>query len=239
MPGDAWWRPRRAKGAGGARGAAVPAVAALAALVPLVVACGHDGRSLSQPAPEQTTSTAPATTAPPAGSEAGEGVDAGSESAVTDTAVAEEPLRLTSPVIVESGEIPDTYTCWGRELSPPLQWGPVPADTVELALVVRDVDAGGFVHWVVAGIEPATGGVAEGRPPAGAVEARNDFGRDGWAGPCPPDGVHNYEFRVYALAEPSGVTADMPGADAAARVEATPARMSAVLSGSAEPAPVR
>jgi Raf kinase inhibitor-like YbhB/YbcL family protein len=203
--------------------------------VALVAGCGDDGRALSEPAPDQTTTTAtaPPTTAPGDTS----GVDAGSETAVTATTLPVEPLRLSSPAIAESGEIPDTYTCWGRELSPPLQWGPVPADTVELALVVRDIDAGGFVHWVVAGMDPTTGGVAEDRPPVGAVQARNDFGRDGWAGPCPPDGVHNYEFRVYALAQPSGVTARMPGADAAARVEATPARMSAVLSGSAEPTP--
>jgi Raf kinase inhibitor-like YbhB/YbcL family protein len=224
MPGDAWWR----------REAGVRATA-LVALAALVVAggCGDDGRSLAEPSPEQTTTTAPATTVPPAGDTAG--VDAGSGTAVTATTAPVDPLRLTSPAIVETGEIPDEHTCWGRDLSPPLQWGPVPADTVELALVVRDVDTEGFVHWAVAGVDPATGGVAAGRRPPDAVEALNDFGRSGWSGPCPPDGVHNYEFRIYALAQPSGVTAGMPGAEAATRIESTPARMSAVLSGTASP----
>ena len=234
MPGDAWWWPPRPERVRARPGRVARAVVALAALVLTAAGCGGDGRALSEPTVDQTTSTVPLTTVPPTDSS---GVEAGSETAVTGSTAPVDPLRLSSPAIAEAGGIPDAYTCWGGELSPPLQWGPVPADTVELALVVRDVDAGGFVHWVVAGMDPTIGGVAEGRPPAGAVEARNDFGRDGWAGPCPPDGVHNYEFRVYALAEPSGVTAGMPGMDAAARVEATPARMSAVLSGSAEPAP--
>jgi Raf kinase inhibitor-like YbhB/YbcL family protein len=107
----------------------------------------------------------------------------------------------------------------------------VPSGTVELAVVVRDIDAGGLVHWVIAGLPSDSGGLAEGAPPAGAVEAANDLGRVGWAGPCPPSGTHNYDIRVYALSEHSGVTAGQPGADAAARIEAAPALMSAVLSG--------
>ncbi len=115
-------------------------------------------------------------------------------------------------------------------------WTGPPEGAVELALVVRDVDADGFVHWVVAGLPPTSRGLAEGEVPAGAVEALNDFGRPGWSGPCPPDGTHRYEFRVLALAEPSGVTAGQPAGEAAAQVEAAPARTSAVLSGTASPA---
>ncbi len=34
------------------------------------------------------------------------------------------------------------------------------------------------------------------------VQGRNDFGRIGYGGPCPPrggHGVHHYHFKVYAL----------------------------------------
>lgn len=205
--------------------ATVPLVALAAGVMTAVAACTDDGRALREPSPDQTTSTV-STVAP---------ADPGSGPAVTASSVPIDPMRLSSPTIAEAGTIPDDYTCWGRDVSPPLRWGPVPPDTVELALVVRDVDAGGFVHWVITGLPPSTGGLAEGTVPAGAEEALNDFGRPGWAGPCPTDDTHNYEFRLYALAQPSGVTQGQPGAQAASQVEATAARMSAVLSGSASP----
>ncbi len=176
---------------------------ALGAL-PLVGACSasDEGRALRPPDPDQTTTTAPSAT----------------------------PLTLWSGTVTEGGEVPVDHTCRGRDVSPPLQWTGVPSGTVELAVVVRDVDAGGFVHWVIAGLASDVGGLAEGAPPAGSVEATNDFGRPGWAGPCPVTGEHNYEIRLYALSQPSGVTAGQPGAAAAAQVEASPALMSAVLS---------
>ena len=43
-------------------------------------------------------------------------------------------------------------------------WSAPPAGTVELALLVTDDDAGGFVHWAVAGIPAAAGEVGRGRP---------------------------------------------------------------------------
>lgn len=197
-----------------------------------VAACGDsaDGRSLRPPQPDQTTTTV-------ASRAATAGVDAGSASAddaaASTSSTAAAVLTLSSSAVPDGGVVPARYTCRAEDVSPPLLWTGVPAGTVELALVVRDVDAEGFVHWVVAGLVPDLGGLAEGSPPASAVQAANDFGRPGWAGPCPPAGTHAYEFRVYALAQPSGVVAGEPGADAAARVEATPALASAVLSATA------
>jgi Raf kinase inhibitor-like YbhB/YbcL family protein len=204
-----------------------------AAVLLAVAACGGsgDGRTLRTPQPDQTTTTV-------ASRAATAGVDAGSASAddaaaASTTTTAAAALALSSSAIPEGGAVPARYTCRADDVSPPLLWTGAPAGTVELALVVRDVDAEGFVHWVVAGLSPDLGGIAEDSPPAGAVEAANDFGRPGWAGPCPPAGTHVYELRVYALAQPSGVVAGEPGADAAARVEATPALASAVLSATA------
>jgi Raf kinase inhibitor-like YbhB/YbcL family protein len=206
-------------------------LAAAVAVLLAVAACGDDadGRTLRTPEPDQTTTTV-------ASRAATAGVDAGSASAddaTASSATSAGPLQLSSSAIPDGGAVPTRYTCRADDVSPPLLWTGVPAGAVELALVVRDIDAEGFVHWVVAGLTPDLGGIAEGSPPASAVQAANDFGRPGWAGPCPPAGTHAYEFRVYALAQPSGVVAGEPGADAAARVEATPALASAVLSATA------
>jgi Raf kinase inhibitor-like YbhB/YbcL family protein len=227
MPGDAPLRPRSAPGAtrrGGSplRSAALVVLALVAA--PAAAGCGDDddGRALRRPRADQTTTTTAASTT--LGSDAAAGGDPAASSST-------EPVRLSSTAFGDGAEIPTDYTCRGDDLSPPLLWTGMPPATTEIAVVVRDVDAEGFVHWVIAGLPATVGGLAENTPPAEAVEATNDLGRPGWAGPCPPSGTHNYEIRVYALSQPSGITDGQPGPDAAAQVEATPALASAVLSG--------
>ena len=77
----------------------------------------------------------------------------------------------------DGGEIPARYTCAGEGVSPALRWTGTPADAAELALVVRDRDAGGYVHWVVTGIDPSSGlrrgGRARGRGRAGQRHRRH------------------------------------------------------------------
>jgi Raf kinase inhibitor-like YbhB/YbcL family protein len=87
----------------------------------------------------------------------------------------------------------------------------VPEDAAELAVLVEDPDAPGgtFVHWMMWGLDPARTSLAEGELPA---RGRNDFGRQGYGGPCPAGPAHRYVFTVLALAEParpaSGASAD-------------------------------
>ena len=217
---------------------------ALAVALALVVAgCADDGRELRAPSPEQTTTstTLPSTTEPSTTSTAGPttggdgGTTAGGNGPGTSTtAAASATLELTSPAFGEGQPIPAEHTCVGEDVSPPLTWSGVPDGTAELALVVRDPDADGFVHWVVAGLPAATEGLAAGNTPAAAVEALNDFGRAGWSGPCPPSGTHSYDFRLYALSQPTGVSPDTDGVEAAEQIESSPALASAALSGTVD-----
>ncbi len=110
-------------------------------------------------------------------------------------------LAVTSPAFAEGKAIPSRYTCEGRNLSPPLSFGAVPAATRSLVLIVDDPDApaGTWVHWVVWNIPPDARRVVEGSLPPGAKEGVNDFRRNSYGGPCPPSGTHRYYFRVYAL----------------------------------------
>jgi Raf kinase inhibitor-like YbhB/YbcL family protein len=116
-------------------------------------------------------------------------------------------FALTSSAFGHGEEIPRRHTCEAEDLSPALSWSDPPAGTRVLALVVDDPDApvGTFTHWLAANIDPAAGGLAEGEP--AAIEARNDFGRAGWSGPCPPPGhgAHRYFFRLHALDAPLDV----------------------------------
>ena len=210
-------------------------VLATCAVALVLAGCGDEGQELRAPSSDQTTTSvsttsttaSPSTTEVAAGTGGGQdGASGGAGSPTTATT-----LRLTSPAFGNGQPIPPEYTCVGEDVSPPLAWAGVPAGTAELALVVRDPDADGFVHWVVAGLPSDIGGLARGDPPSQAVEELNDFGRQGWSGPCPPSGTHNYDFRIYALAEPSGLAAGADGAQAAQQLESATVLASAALSG--------
>jgi hypothetical protein len=101
---------------------------------------------------------------------------------------------LASPAIPPNGEIPAQDTCDGADISPPLSRSDVPTGTGSLVLVVEDPDApsGTFGHWAVFDIPPASRGLYVGysanRPTTALHEARNDFGKTGYIGSCPPKG---------------------------------------------------
>src|SRR5262245_53631864 len=115
---------------------------------------------------------------------------------------------LKSAAFAQGGDIPKKHTCDGADVSPPLEWTSPPSGTKALALVCEDPDApaGLWVHWVLWGIPPSGNALAEGvKPdatlPDGSRQGRNDFGKLGHNGPCPPRGKpHRYFFRLYALA---------------------------------------
>lgn len=120
------------------------------------------------------------------------------------------PLTLTSTVFQQGGEIPGRFTCDGVDTSPPLAWSGVPEGARTLALIVDDPDAPDpaapkrvYVHWVLYNIPTSATSLQEGvsrlQLPAGTREGRNDWGRTGYGGPCPPIGRHRYFFKLYAL----------------------------------------
>ena len=116
-------------------------------------------------------------------------------------------FSISSPAFAPGGSIPRRHTCEGEDVSPPLRWSGAPDGTRAFALVVDDRDARGFVHWVVADIPAEMNDVAEGLAaggPGAPTQGRNDFGRHGWGGPCPPPGSgdHHYVFTLLALSTP-------------------------------------
>ena len=109
-------------------------------------------------------------------------------------------MKVTSSAFTEGGNIPGKFTCDGPDTSPPLKIEGAPAEAKAVVLIVDDPDApsGLFTHWLVWNIDPKTESIAEGSPPGG-VEGRNDFGKTGYGGPCPPSGTHRYFFKIFAL----------------------------------------
>lgn len=117
-------------------------------------------------------------------------------------ATAPNSIRLESTAFVTGSAIPQTYTCDGDDVSPPLAWtGGPQAEDYALTVIDRDAPGGVFVHWVVFEIPGTTSAFGEGGIPAGASEGANQFGDAGYGGPCPPSGdaPHRYVFTIYAL----------------------------------------
>jgi len=121
-----------------------------------------------------------------------------------------ETFTLTAPW--QNGEVIDQrHTCDGLNIAPALSWGAVPAGTVEIALTMVDDSAVSegqpFVHWVIAGLDPAEIALVEADVPPGAVQGLNYFGDVGYGGPCPPPGddPHLYRLTAYALNKPLGL----------------------------------
>lgn len=107
------------------------------------------------------------------------------------------------------GYIPVEFTCDGENVNPPIFIGHIDPKAKSLVIIMDDPDAPGgtFTHWIAWNIPPL-GEIPKGVPPQPEVDApvhvvqgRNDFGRIGYGGPCPPrgHGVHHYHFKVYAL----------------------------------------
>ncbi|MBN9461512.1 MAG: YbhB/YbcL family Raf kinase inhibitor-like protein [Burkholderiales bacterium] len=143
-------------------------------------------------------------------------------------------FQLSSPDIAPNATIADKqvykgFGCEGGNVSPALSWKAPPKGTRSFALMVHDPDAptggAGWWHWVVYNLPadalslPEGAGSADGgKLPAGAAQAKTDFGTPGWGGPCPPvgDKPHHYVFTVYALKVekidvPEGATASLVG----------------------------
>lgn len=114
-------------------------------------------------------------------------------------------MQITSPLFQHGEVIPESYTCFGPNINPPLQFSNIPAATKSLVLILEDVDAAPkpWTHWMLFNIPPTTARVKEGTIPDGAVEGLANNHSFGYEGPCGKyfKGTHHYWFRLYALDE--------------------------------------
>ena len=117
-------------------------------------------------------------------------------------------MEIISSTFNEGAMIPKKYTCDDIDISLPLKWSKIPEGTKTFAIICDDPDApmGTWVHWVIYNLPANINELSEDVPsleilPNGAKQGRNDFGKIGYGGPCPPGGTHRYYFKIYALSE--------------------------------------
>lgn len=123
-------------------------------------------------------------------------------------------MEIRSEAFGNNQTIPRKYTGDAEDISPPLSWSQVPANTKELALIMDDPDAPRpqpWVHWVIYKIPAGVTNMPENIPtekrlenPRGAVQGLNTWEKIGYGGPAPPKGhgIHHYHFKLYALDSP-------------------------------------
>lgn len=110
-------------------------------------------------------------------------------------------MKLISSAFKNNQYIPEKYTCDGININPPLSITGTPEEAKSLVLIIDDPDApnGDWVHWTVLNMPPDTKEIKEGVAPSGSIESRTNFKKPGYGGPCPPSGIHHYQFKLYAL----------------------------------------
>lgn len=117
-----------------------------------------------------------------------------------------EKMTLTSNAFKEGEMIPVKYACDGDDISPRLSWSNVPEGVQSFVLICDDPDApmGTFDHWILFNIPASYDGLPEHfvlkeKKDEQIKGGTNHFNKLDYGGPCPPDGLHRYFFKLYAL----------------------------------------
>lgn len=115
-------------------------------------------------------------------------------------------FQLLSKAFKNEENIPDLYTCKGKNVSPPLRWNNPPKGTKSFVLTLEDLDTpfGTITHWVIYNIPAEKRELSEAIPyqnsfPDGTIQGKNGMWKNGYMGPCPLWGKHRYYFKIYAL----------------------------------------
>jgi Raf kinase inhibitor-like YbhB/YbcL family protein len=119
-------------------------------------------------------------------------------------------LQVTSPVVNADGDLPLTFTGYGKSTSFPISWSPV-TDAKAYAVVMEELDLVQrrvTTFWVAYNIPADTTALghaihtkAEILGPKGLLQGLNSMGGVGYIGPHPPEGdpAHHYHVQVFAL----------------------------------------
>ncbi len=134
---------------------------------------------------------------------------------VSETTGIEKPTLKTLKIktaFENGGRIPRKYTCDGIDISPPIEIYGIERGVKSIVIIFDDPDAphGVFTHWLAWNITWNSSNslkIPEGVPRKRVVEidglrmvqGKNDFGKIGYGGPCPPSGTHRYFLKVYAI----------------------------------------
>ncbi|MGZ3921283.1 MAG: YbhB/YbcL family Raf kinase inhibitor-like protein [Bacteroidia bacterium] len=107
-------------------------------------------------------------------------------------------LTVKSSAFANGNYIPIKYSCNDQNINPEIIIEDLPKNTVTMALIMDDTESvnGEFDHWVMWNIPPSKT-IKENSAPG--KQGRNSNKQNKYYGPCPPNGIHTYNFKIYAL----------------------------------------
>jgi len=132
-------------------------------------------------------------------------------SGIGSIANAQTNFTLSSPTIIDGGDLPEDFKCTrdgGSGLTPALQWSDVPTGTESFAVIMhhypRNATEGvddPSQYWLLWGISAATTDLPAGNPDSvGHEGADKDRNTTGYTPPCSPRGArHEYTITAFAL----------------------------------------
>lgn len=119
-------------------------------------------------------------------------------------------MNLTAPYY-NYDFIPLRYTCRDVNISPPLEWDPVPG-ALSYLVVMYDLDANNFIHWLLYNIPSNTTSLDE-NTDVGTLGYNSSLVQE-YTGPCPPPNqIHQYITIVYAINSLIDLQGDPPTLD--------------------------
>jgi hypothetical protein len=96
------------------------------------------------------------------------------------------------------GNIDKKYSCEGNNVNPPLYLSSIPEDAQSLVLIVDDIDASNYNHWLLWNITSTITEISEDSVPNLAIQGKNDEGNIDYTGPC-SSSSHRYSFKLYSI----------------------------------------
>ncbi|MBU1081717.1 MAG: YbhB/YbcL family Raf kinase inhibitor-like protein, partial [Spirochaetes bacterium] len=116
-------------------------------------------------------------------------------------------MILSSINFADGASLPFECSYESRNLSPSLRWTGAPLGTRSFAVTCQDrdgPDAKPWTLWLLWNIPATETRLRQGLPQYprlddGMEQGLNDYLEYGWCGPCPPVGLHEYSFALYAL----------------------------------------
>ncbi len=125
-------------------------------------------------------------------------------------------LEIVSSDVKAAKALPQVFSAYGKNVSPPIAWSVGPAATKAYVLIVQDIDAQDpsshdpepLLHWLAYNIPVQVHALNRGiknikatTSPLGMMQGWNSHDSFGYTGPHPPVGApaHHYVFQVYAV----------------------------------------
>lgn len=112
-------------------------------------------------------------------------------------------LKITSPAVENHGLLPLKYSCYGENISPPLNISNAPSNTKSFVIIMQNLSSpkGRWINWLLWNVEAVHTFIPENSKLDWSTIGLNSYKEYGYSGPCPSNEKHEFQIMVFALSE--------------------------------------